>query len=391
MTRLTRRLTRSLSTILAATLCLTTVANGQARPEERNRPPLVTLVETGEGVPVLLRWRSSSRTDRTIIVTSRTGTTMVLRPEADGEEPEIVLRGLTRPPMEKIWTVAGRMTRNDSGLSTASWTVVDGAARVVGVKGLARARSGETDAEAVSSPETKAGESTPETGPTGDTEPPGDSGPGRREPRDDKRLIGNQSGEQDAGEAAESLRKAMTLERISDEAVGRTGGAAIMQSLSESGLDPTSIRVRLPKPDRRADYEIQTLLEAMRLAEVQLPTQPVAPGASWTAAWPGLIAGIPVRTEITWTLVRTDEAARGTSLAETAVVRIEYRRRLQNPTENPSARERRLQADGRGEIELRFEDPLLLDARMVEQPVLDPGRGRSREVTRYRLMPLESR
>ncbi len=195
MTRLTRRLTRSLSTILAATLCLTTVANGQARPEERNRPPLVTLVETGEGVPVLLRWRSSSRTDRTIIVTSRTGTTMVLRPEADGEEPEIVLRGLTRPPMEKIWTVAGRMTRNDSGLSTASWTVVDGAARVVGVKGLARARSGETDAEAVSSPETKAGESTPETGPTGDTEPPGDSGPGRREPRDDKRLIGNQSGE----------------------------------------------------------------------------------------------------------------------------------------------------------------------------------------------------
>ena len=102
MTRPTRRLTRGLTTILAATLCLVTVANGQARPEERNRPPLVTLVETGEGVPVLLRWRSSSRTDRTIIVTSRTGTTMVPRPEADGEGRDVEDEGRERDERRQV-------------------------------------------------------------------------------------------------------------------------------------------------------------------------------------------------------------------------------------------------------------------------------------------------
>ena len=169
--------------------------------------------------------------------------------------------------------------------------------------------------------------------------------------------------------------------------IGRTGGAAIYQNLSEGGLDPTSLRVRLPKPDRRAEYELQGLLEAMRLAEVQLPSQPVAPGASWKTSWSGLSAGVPVTTEVTWRLVSTDEAAKATNLAETATIRMEFRRRLREPGENPSPRERRVEADGRGEVVVTLGEPLLLSGRMVEQPILAPAAGGRREVTRYRITP----
>lgn len=378
-------LPRSIPTALVVLLASTSIAVGQAASEERDRPPLVTLLESGEGVPVLLRWRSSQRIDRTIVVSSQTGTTTIERPELDAEQDARVQRGFIKPPIQKIWTVSGRVTQREDEGSVAQWRVIDGAARVIGVQGLPRARGAETG-EAASPENTDKNdiesESTPPASPTNVNTP------NARDPRNEsKRRTGDRIGNPDPAAQAEAMERMMKLEQITDEAVGRTGGAAIYQNLSEGGLDPTSLRVRLPKPDRRAEYELQGLLEAMRLAEVQLPSQPVAPGASWKTSWSGLSAGVPVTTEVTWRLVSTDEAAKATNLAETATIRMEFRRRLREPGENPSPRERRVEADGRGEVVVTLGEPLLLSGRMVEQPILAPAAGGRREVTRYRITP----
>ncbi|MCP4837404.1 MAG: hypothetical protein GY895_21875 [Phycisphaera sp.] len=378
-------ISRHLPAVLIALMASTTIATGQAASEERNRPPVVTLVQRGEGIPVLLRWRPGQRVDRTIVVSSQTGTTTTERPALDAEEDARVQRGFIKPPIQKIWTVSGRMTQREDEGSVAQWRVIDGAARVIGVEGLARARGTETgDAEsaAETGKDEIESESTPPASPTNTTTPD------FRDPRSaSKRRTGDRVGTPDPAAQAEAMERMMKLEQITDEAVGRTGGAAIYQNLAEGGLDPTSLRVRLPKTDRRAEYELQGLLEAMRLAEVQLPSQPVAPGASWKTSWSSLFAGIAVTTEVTWRLVSTDEAAKATNLAETATIRMEFRRRLRDPGENPSARERRVEADGRGEVVVTLGEPLLLSGRMVEQPILAPAAGGRREVTRYRITP----
>ena len=399
----TRISTRALPAAILAMLVVSSTVTGQTRPEERNRPPVVTLVDSGEGVPVLLRWRAAEeRVKRTTIVSAQTAPSTVPRPSLNGKEPDVVLRGLTRPPIEKIWTISGGLSRNDAGVLTAQWRVVDGAARLTGVEGLARARAGGDQKESVEGAEAPedgvdGGTDTPatDTPATDTTKPATPSGLGRPDPREDsKKLTGTGTkGRQNSIEGVstqQSLDKAMQIERIADEAVGRTGGSTIQQTLSEGGLDPTSLRVRLLQPDRRAEYEMQTLLEAMRLAEAHLPNQPVAPGASWKAGWNGLIMNVPVRSEVTWTLVGTDEAAKGTNIAQTATLRMKYQRRLLDPKGDPSPRERLLEADGQGRLVIRLDEPMTLEARLVEQPIQDPGNNRSRMVTRYRLDPVEN-
>ena len=303
-------ISRSISTALVVLLASTSIAVGQAASEERDRPPMVTLLESGEGVPVLLRWRSGPRVDRTIVVSSQTGTSTTARPGLDPGDDEGLQRGFIKPPIQKIWTVSGRVTQREDQGAIARWRVVDGAARVIGVQGLARARAAETDK--ATTPVEEGEDRVRSDDPASPTSPTGAVAPTRRDPaKENKGRTGDRSGSLDATAQARAMERMMRLEQITDEAVGRTGGAGIFQSLSEGGLDPTSLRIRLAKPDRRAEYELQGLLEAMRLAEVQLPNQPVAPGARWKTSWPGLFAGVPVTPEIIWRLVSTDEAAQG--------------------------------------------------------------------------------
>ena len=396
MTRPTRTCTRSLPAAIIALLVVSSIATGQTRPAERNRPPVVTLINPGDGIPVLLRWRAAEeRATRTTIVTTQTAPSTVARPTLDDKEPDVVLRGLTRPPMEKIWTISGALSRNDASVVTAQWRIVDGAARLIGIEGLARARAGEQKKEPTEGAEAaeEGGDRGSDAPGIGATKPAAPSGLGRPDPREEnKKLLGKgiRPNSNEDVSTQESLDKAMQIERIADEAVGRTGGSTIYQTLSEGGLDPTSLRVRLLEPDRRAEYEMQTLLDAMRLSEAQLPTQPVAPGASWKTGWNGLIMNVPVRTEVIWTLVKTDEEAKGTNIAQTATLRMKYQRRLIDSKDDPSQREMMLEADGQGQLVLQLDEPMILDARLVEQPILDPGKNRSRTVTRYRLEPVQN-
>ena len=399
MNRPSRTRTPILWSALFALLVVSSPASGQTRPEERNRPPIVTLIEAGDGEPALLRWRvPEERVDRTLVVTTRTSISGATRPSIEGDEVDVTLRGSIRPPMEKIWTLSGRFSRDAEIAPTAQWRVVDGAARLYGIEGLARARAGEKidpdDGDQPEKPIEGVDQETPTPPGTGKTKPgkpDSSSGPSRRDPREEaKRLTDDRSDSNSQAEAskAKSLEKAMRLERIADQAVGRTGGSTIYQTLSEGGMNPTSLRFRLPEPDPRAEYELQTLLEALKLTEPQLPMQPVAPGASWKASWNGLFMKVPMRTEVTWTLVKTDEMAKTTNVAQTATLRVEYQRRLLDPKDDPSRRERLLEADGRGQVEIQLDEPMVLKARLVEQPILDPGVGAPRTVTRFRVDPV---
>ena len=400
MNRSSKSCSRCLPAAFLTLLFVSTIATGQTTPEGRDHPPVLTLTTAGDGVPVLLRWRiPEERTDRTMFVSTQTMPSINPRSDIDGKEPDVVLRGFTRPPMEKIWTLAGRMTRDDTGVTTARWRVVDGAARLTGVEGLARARAGKEKGEEKKNPdpgksdqptdqEPQDGVDAPGIGATKPGTPALPRGAARADPlKQDKRILDARASSSESTSSQKALERAMTLERIADEAVGRTGGATITQKLSEGGLDPSSIRARLTRPDRRADYEIQTLLQAMRLGEVQLPSQPVSIGAVWKTSWDCLINDVPVRTEVTWTLKKTDEAAKETNIAETATIDMEYQRRLLDPGDSPSRRELALEADGRGRLVVDLDEPLVMEARLVEQPILDLKDGRSRLVTRYRLEP----
>ena len=190
------------------------------------------------------------------------------------------------------------------------------------------------------------------------------------------------------GSDSNAMKSAIRFEEISNRSIARTNGAMITQRYVESGLVPMDVQIRLPESDRRAEFETRRLAAAMNLAEAKLPIEPIAPGASWTASWVFLESGVPARIDATWTLLETDEAVSGTGVATTARLKIEYRRRVLDADTASETQRRVVEADGRGELRIRLDAPLLLDARLVEQPILPPAAGRSREVTRIRVTPL---
>ena len=361
---------------LVAILATSAFAHGQSEAGERDVPPKVTVVEVGDGTPVLLRWRESDRSRQQVVVATRTLSTTAEKPGIDATDPAVILRGMTRPPLERQWTIEGQIAREQEGTRSARWRVLDGAARIVGVRGYVR-------------PEDPTSDGIGTTDGDGDEAPAGKPGPLERfDPRDEaERQIGSDAGEEESSDA-EALARAVKLERLADAAVGRTGAATMSQAMLESGLNPSSLVIRFPRPDARAEFEADGLLRGLRLAEVQLPVEPVAVGGSWTSSWKSLHFDIPTRTEITWTLVEVDEAADATGVAESGRIRVEYRRRIIGEQPRATNRARSLEADGRGEVVVRFDQPLMLEARLVEQPIAEPRPGRSREVTRYRLFPI---
>ena len=127
----------------------------------------------------------------------------------------------------------------------------------------------------------------------------------------------------------------------------------------------------------------------MTLADVQLPAEPVAPGAKWSTTWTQIQSGRPVRIEATWTLLEVDEDAVNTGVATTARLRVEYRRRLRDAEGASDNLKRLLEVNGRGEVRIRLDNPLEPQARLVEQAILEPVAGRAREVTRIRVTAIQ--
>ena len=373
---------RMAAVLAAAVLSVSVPALAQSQTDERNRTAPVTLLSTGEGNPTVVRWRPAERVERRMQVATRTVPTTLERPDVDSVDPRVLIAGFTRPPIEKLWTISGRLASDPSTDDMlVRWRVENGAARLVGFRPPAEAREAAMNDDAAEGDAAKPKPDAPV------------DGAGKAPPRqavDAKGVTGSKTN-QPANSDSNAMKSAIQFEAISNRSISRTNGAMITQRYDTSGLVPLDIMVRLPEPDRRAEFETRRLVAAMSLAEPLLPSEPVAPGASWTATWTLLESGIPARIEATWTLLETDEAAAETGIATTARLKIEYRRRLRDPDAAKETQRRTIEADGRGEIRVRLDAPLLLQARLVEQSIHPPAAGRSREVTRIRVTPLAAR
>ena len=373
---------RMAAVLAAAVLSVCVPALAQSQTDERNRTAPVTLLSTGEGNPTVVRWRPAERVERRMQVATRTVPTTLERPDLDSVDPRVLIAGFTRPPIEKLWTISGRLASDPSTDDMlVRWRVENGAARLVGFRPPAEAR------EAAMNDDDAEGDAA-EPKPDAPVDGAGEAPP--RQAVDAKGVTGSKTN-RPANSDSNAMKSAIQFEAISNRSISRTNGAMITQRYDTSGLVPLDIMVRLPEPDRRAEFETRRLVAAMSLAEPLLPSEPIAPGASWTATWTLLESGIPARIEATWTLLETDDAAVETGIATTARLKIEYRRRLRDPDAAKETQRRTIEADGRGEIRVRLDAPLLLQARLVEQSIHPPAAGRSREVTRIRVTPLAAR
>ena len=353
---------------------ITAAASGQTVAEDRTRIPMIEITEPGEGTPVLLRWRPAEASTATIMVSSRNVLSSLQNGRLLANTPEAAMTTTKRPPIEYLWTVQGSLRdAADQREPVAQWRVLNGAARLHGV---------EPEAAPATAPEATTDAS---TAPDADVDP-GDQ------------AESTTGGAPDAAPANETtnrprfvanLERSRQLARIQDDAAARTAGASIAQRFTSAGLLPGSGLIQLEKANPRVNYEVERLLSVMRLAEPLLPDRPVGVGASWTARWTTLVQRRKIETVMTWTLDAVDEAAvSATGVAETAVLSVEYTRRVLDAGRGDA----RLEGDGRGRLQLDLRQPMRLDATLVEVPPKSPDEDEKRrvvEIDRMRIVTVE--
>ena len=348
------------SILLAASLG--TVALGQSDAQDRERRPIVQVTKIGDGTPVVLRWRPSPDQKSTVQVSTRTLPTALEKPDIDDIDPEVVLTGFAQPPIEKLWTIEGRIERKTEDVGRDErirWRVLDAVARMVGIK--------ETRAARETSDPAGDGEARPDT----PTKQPADA-----------RL--NPSAGTPTESTPDAVARAVKLEQVINGGLSGTKGAAITQVLGGTGIVPAATTVRLENTSRRAQFESDVLKHAMEMIEIQLPSEPIGIGGTWTSRWKRRMNNVDVEVVVDATLLAVDEAATaGVRVAREATVQVEYRRRAVDPT--VKARLKRIcEADGRGRLQLNLDAPLRLDARLVETPPGPTQPGVTRTVTRIR-------
>ena len=84
----------------------------------------------------------------------------------------------------------------------------------------------------------------------------------------------------------------------------------------------------------------------MTLAQPQLPNEPLGVGASWRTRWNGIVRATPVVIEATWTVRSLDEAATVTGVAEQAVLRVEFTRRVADDAQVRDSQRLSIEASG---------------------------------------------
>lgn len=360
-----------LSTALLA--AAVAVAQDTASPS-RDARTAIEVLDRGTGTPVVLRWRTDDTVPVTVQVSTRTVPAVVESPGLDDTEPDVRLAGFQRPPIEKAWTLQGRLDRatdddsDTTGTVEARWRVIDAAARLVGIR--------------------------PVTAPPAETTPDTVDGPGQAPPRDDqparKETLSPETKDVQRGSDPELLAKAIVFERITNESLQKTDGAAITQVLGSEGLRPAAGTVRLVAADRRADFETSGLVSIMTLAQPALPSEPLGVGASWRTRWTSMVQSAPVVIDAIWTVKSFDEAATTTGVADTAVLRVEFTRVVAEGARVHDSQQAAIEVSGRGEVTTTFGRPLRLEGRFVETPIVTIP-GRSTDVTRMRLTPIATR
>jgi hypothetical protein len=389
MTTRSAKISLVVTTILAAVTTSQSVGSANAAvwpidPPIRSSRPEVMVLGRGEGTPVLLRWRPERDQPQIVQVGIRTVPSELESPGLDDTDADVRLAGFMRPPIEKLFTLQGRLSRladaTDDGAPSSDpreirWRVTDSAARLFGVRPAAGA--GTTPA------------------PAGDED---DAGPGQAPPRrsdqpttDD--LVSSNARESDRARGSDpaALEKALQFECITNESLQKVDGAAITQIFGSGGVLPASTTVRLAAADRRADFEASELVTVLALGQPTLPDEPLAVGGSWRTRDTTMVQSFPVTTEATWTIASFDADASAIGVASQAVLRVAFSRRIAKDEQVPDAVRAAIEADGRGEVTITLEAPTRLEGRFVQTPIAKPRPGQSTDVTRMRLIPLASR
>ena len=346
----------------------------QADKVQRDLVPAVNVTSVGEGPPILLRWLATQDAASTLQVSTRTVPTLLENGLSLKEDTEATLAKTPRPPLERFWTIQGRIRETElPSMPRAQWRVLDGAARLYMLRPAAvpeaTVENDDRERPTKSAPiQTKPGPDRPD--------PTGSQIPSASKPN------------------SSAFEKARAFARVQDNAISRCAGAAISQQFSGDGLVPTSIQIRLETASPRTMYEVERLTSILRLSGTLIPNQPIGIGGTWVSRWTNLEQRTPVETVMTWTLASVDDAAlEATGIAETAVLKVRYTRRIVQGLDDEPVAPRlitMLESDGNGEIRLIMRNPMHLDAQLVQMPVRrDPKAPGAVEVTRMRVITTE--
>ncbi len=342
------------------------------------------MIARGEGTQVVLRWRPAADQPQVVQVGTRTVPSVLESPGLDGTDADLPPVGFRRPPIEKLFTLQGRVSRVDAASDRDGspsdpleirWRVMDAAARLFGVRTVVGADV--TPEPAGEGDDTGTGQDPP---PTGDRPSPVEPVSSHAEDSD-----------RDRGSDPTELQKALQFERITNQSLQKVDGAAITQTFGAAGVLPASTTVRLAVADRRADHEASGLATIIALGQPTLPDEPLGVGGSWRTRDTTMVQSFPVTTEATWTVASFDDEATTIGMATRAVLRIEFSRRIAADLQVPEAIRATIEADGRGEVTITLDAPTRLQGRFVQSPIAKPRPGHATEVTRMRLDPLASR
>jgi hypothetical protein len=359
------------------------VIHGFDPPTRSSRPEVVVLTR-GEGMPVVLRWRPTADEPQVVQVGTRTVPSALESPGLEHTDGDARLAGFTRPPIEKLFTLQGRVSRvsnEGAGASSSTdpleirWRVMDSAARLFGIR------------------PTENADSTPDSDVDTESEGPGQAPPRKSDQPTTDDLVSSDVRESDRARGSDpaALEKALQFERITNEALQKIDGAAITQTLGTAGVLPAGTTVRLAAADRRADFEASGLVRVLALGQPTLPDEPLAIGGRWMTRDTTMIQSFPVTNEATWTVASFDDEASTIGMATRAVLRVEFSRRIATDRQVPDAVRAAIEADGRGEVTITLDAPTRLEGRFVQTPIAQPRPGQSTDVTRMRLIPLANR
>jgi hypothetical protein len=370
--------------IASASSPLSSAPRWAADPPSRSDRPEIAVLSRGEGTPVVLRWRPNAEQSEVVQVGTRTLPSVIESPGLEDPDADVRLAGFMRPPIEKLFTLQGRVSRvakgTDNDASSADrleirWRVMDSAARLFGIRPAA-------------TPVT-----TPSPNDDGQLEGPSQSPPKKSDQPSTDDLVSSdvRESERARGSDPAALEKALQFERITNESLQKVDGAAITQTLGSGGVLPASTTVRLAAADRRADFEASGLVTILALGQPTLPDEPLAVGGSWMTRETTMTQSFPVTTEATWTVASFDDEASTIGMATRAVLRVEFSRRIAEDQQVPDSVRGAVEADGRGEVTITLDAPTRLQGRFVQTPIAKPRAGRPTEVTRMRLDPLARR
>lgn len=157
--------------------------------------------------------------------------------------------------------------------------------------------------------------------------------------------------------------------RLTNKTLKKLNGASLRQKAEPSGLIATGTIPVIEELTPRIYSEAMNLVYLLGLSEVVLPETPIGIGARWKSEMQGEVSGIPIKTTITWTLKAKEE--------DSLRIGVTYERRMVG--EEQGVQSGRVNRDGLGEIKIDLNNPLALDARLVQLP--NAGNPHSPEVS----------